>query len=127
MGERNFLPFWPHSTVEEKFRRHTELLPELSQTVPQEVLLGYHWCYGTWGGWPMSEMQDLRLCVELSNAAVAAAGRQVDYVHMPVVREPGGEDFGVAGVCGYGRVDPEELPEVLRVHRECAQLLPGRG
>jgi hypothetical protein len=33
------------------------------------------------------------------------------------------EDFGVAGVCGYGRVDPAELPRVLAVHRECAAEL----
>ena len=35
------------------------------------------------------------------------------------------QDFGIAGVCGYGRVDPAELAEVLRVHRECATLLDG--
>lgn len=32
-------------------------------------------------------------------------------------------DFGVAGVCGYGRVDPSELDHVLAVHAECATLL----
>ena len=27
-------------------------------------------------------------------------------------------DFGIAGPCGYGRVDSAELPGVLRAHRE---------
>jgi hypothetical protein len=31
--------------------------------------------------------------------------------------------FGIASVCGYGRVDPAELPQVLAVHRECAAVL----
>ena len=166
MGEANFLPFWPRQSIAEKFARHTELLGELARSVPEEVLLGYHWCYGTFGGWPMSTMADLGLCVELSNAAVAAADRPVDYVHMPVVRQPAEgflaplenldlgdtrvflglvhhtdgvegfrqrlelarrhlKDFGIASVCGYGRVDAAELPTILKVHRECAALLPG--
>ena len=29
-------------------------------------------------------------------------------------------DFGIAGVCGYGRVDPAELDHVLAVHAACA-------
>jgi hypothetical protein len=37
-----------------------------------------------WGGWPMVDMTDLGLCVELANAAVAAAHRHLDFIHMPV-------------------------------------------
>ena len=100
--------------------------------------------------------------MRLSNETVADAGRQVDYVHMPVVRHPGpgflaplddldigdakvhlgrihhtdgvdGDherigaarehlaDFGIGSVCGYGRVDPAELPVVLDVHASCAR------
>ena len=166
MGTQNYVPYWPQLSVEEKFERHTELFPELARIVPEEVLLGYHWCYGTLGGWPMSAMEDLKLCVQLANAAVQAANRRVDFVHMPVVKDPDEaffapladldvgdakvflgiihhmdgvegfrdrlalaqrylQDFGIAGVCGYGRVDPAELPTVLRVHRECAALLDG--
>jgi hypothetical protein len=33
------------------------------------------------------------------------------------------EDFGIAGVCGYGRIDVSELPRVLAVHRDCAAAL----
>jgi hypothetical protein len=110
----------------------------------------------------MTAMEDLALCVRLSNETVANAGRRVDYVHMPVVRHPGpgffaplddldiGDtkvylglihhtdgvdgnherieaarkhlaDFGIGSVCGYGRVDPAELPIVLDVHASCAR------
>src|SRR5262249_34629533 len=33
------------------------------------------------------------------------------------------DDFGVSSVCGYGRVDPQRLPQILAVHRECAAEL----
>jgi hypothetical protein len=163
MGTRNYFRFWPKLTVDEKFEQHTQWLEELSRTVPEESWLGYHWCYGTWGGWPMTAMQDLDLCVRLSNDAVRRSARHVDYVHMPVVRDPGedffaplskfdvGEtkvylglihetdidgfprrlelarkqldDFGVAGVCGYGRLDPSQLPAVLNAHTACVAAM----
>jgi hypothetical protein len=93
IGDERYFPFWPEASFEEKFRRHTDLLVELCPDIPEEVLLGFHWCYGTWGGWPMTDRADLRLCVELSNDTVARAGRRVDYVHMPVALDPGPEFF----------------------------------
>jgi len=165
MGEANYFAFWPKSTVAEKWTRHTAFLDELWQPIPEETLLGYHWCYGTWGGWPMTEMKDLELCVSLSNEAVSRTKRRVDYVHMPVIKEPDDaffapldglkigdtkvylgvvhedetsiepfrrrmqgarrhlREFGIGGVCGYGRIDPSDLPQVLRVHTDCATEL----
>jgi hypothetical protein len=163
VGDEKYFPFWSDD-AEEKFARHTRLIAEITRTVPDEVPVGYHWCYGTWGGWPMTAMKDLDLCVRLSNATVAVAGRPIDYVHMPVVRHPDGgffapledldigatrvylglvhhsdgvegnharidaarehlADFGIGSVCGYGRVDPGELPLVLDVHAACARDL----
>jgi hypothetical protein len=159
MGSRPAQPWLPEHGPEEKFVRHTEPLSELWRGVPDDTLLGYHWCYGTWGGWPRTDMTDLALCVRLSNEAVARAGRRVDYVHMPVPRRPDDaavaplsdldvgdtkvflglvhhddspdalrdrlarararrDDFGIAGPCGYGRVDSAELPAVLRAHQD---------
>jgi hypothetical protein len=167
MGEANFFNFWPKSTFEEKLARHTADIAELSRAVPDDALLGFHWCYGTWGGWPMTAMADLALCVRLSNEAVRRSARRVDYVHMPVIQEPddaffaplagldigdtnvflgvvhetGGMEafrrrmdlakkrlpsFGIAGVCGYGRIDPKDLPGVLAVHVACAEALAAK-
>jgi hypothetical protein len=164
IGDKRLFSFFPRMTQEEKAVRYIEQLDGLGQGIPDETQLGYHWCYGTWGGWPMVAMEDLALCVRMSNEAVARTGRRVDYVHMPVPRRPdegffaplagldigetavflgmvhhtdGIEDFrrrrdlarrylprfGVAGVCGYGRVDQSELDHVLEVHAACAAEL----
>jgi hypothetical protein len=159
LGSRPAQPWLPEHSPEEKLARHTASLSRLWRGIPDETLLGYHWCYGTWGGWPRTAMADLGLCVRLSNEAVARAGRRVDYVHMPVPRRPDDavfaplreleigdarvflglihhdaglddlrarlararahlDDFGIAGPCGYGRVEAAELPAVLEAHRQ---------
>jgi len=61
--------------------------------VPEDALLGYHFCFGTWGGWPKSNAPDIGICVRLANEAVARAGRRVDYVHMPVMPDAGDAFF----------------------------------
>jgi hypothetical protein len=162
-GDEQFFEFWPQRSPEEKFEQHTAYLDDLARLAPEETLLGYHWCYGTWGGWPMTAMRDLSLCVRLSNEAVKRVSRQIDYFHMPVVKAPderfvaplddldvGGakvflgiihddgvepfrrrlelvrrhlDDFGIGGVCGYGRVNPEALPAILDIHAACAAEL----
>jgi hypothetical protein len=168
MKEANYFAHWPRATEAEKIERHASQLESLWSAVPDETLLGYHWCYGTWGGWPMTEMRDLDLCVRLSNEAVKRTKRRLDYVHMPVVKQPGEgffeplerldvgdtkvylglvheseagtgpfkqrleaarhhlREFGIGGVCGYGRVDPSNLPTVLKMLTDCAAEL-GRG
>ena len=159
LGEKKWLRFWPTLTPQEKFQRHAEQLDHLWQEIPSDTLLGIHWCFGTWGGWPMADLPDLDLCVEMSNEAKRRFGRRLDYVHMPVVLEPeesffapldrldigdtrvflgmihhtdGIEafrrrrdlarkhlsSFGIGSVCGYGRLDPKQLPDVLRIHAE---------
>lgn len=165
MGDANYFSYWPRQSAAEKLERHAGQLNELARAVPEETLLGYHWCYGTWGGWPMTDMQDLDLCVRLSNEAVRRTRHRLDYVHMPVIKQPNDaffaplerldvgdtkvylglvhedetdtqpflrrvqgarrhlRDFGIGGVCGYGRVDPSDLPKVLKMHTDCATEL----
>ena len=57
----------------------------LSPHIPREVALGYHFCFGTLGGWPRFAPDDLGQAVKLANAFVAASGRPVDWIHIPVL------------------------------------------
>jgi hypothetical protein len=88
MGEANSMKWYPKLTAEEKFDRHAAPMGALGDSIPEEAGLGFHWCYGTWGGWPAVAMKDVDLCVRLSNEAVRRVGRHVDYVHMPAVPQP---------------------------------------
>jgi hypothetical protein len=68
-------------------QRYESALAELSPLIPEGVTLGLHLCYGDLGHVHLIEPKDLRVCVEMANAGVAAAGRRIDFVHMPVPRE----------------------------------------
>jgi hypothetical protein len=84
-GDSPLLPWSPDTSLEEKWQRHLADMNELSGDIPEEAELGYHFCFGTWGGWPKSDAPDMEVCVRLANEAVARAGRRVDYVHIPVM------------------------------------------
>ena len=56
------------------------------------MLLGYHFCFGTLGGWPRFAPADLSATVELANAVNVASGRRVDWIHIPVL-DGVGESF----------------------------------
>jgi hypothetical protein len=60
-------------------------LRRLSALLPDEVGLGFHFCFGTFGGWPRFEPDELGRLVDLANAAVAATERRVDWVHIPML------------------------------------------
>jgi hypothetical protein len=98
----NYFSYWPRLDLEGKIARHAAQLDEIWKAVPDETLLGYHWCYGTWGGWPMADMQDLALCVRMSNEAVKRCGRRLDYVHMPVIKDPSDAFFAPLGDLDIG-------------------------
>jgi hypothetical protein len=54
----------------------------LTAAIPEQVLVGYHLCYGTFPQWPMFEARDMALLVRMANFAIANSGRRVDWVHM---------------------------------------------
>jgi hypothetical protein len=58
---------------------------EISPHIPQAAALGYHSCFGTLDGWPSRQPRDLTGSVILLNAAVAASGRRVDFLHLPTL------------------------------------------
>jgi hypothetical protein len=57
----------------------------LAPHIPPDVALGYHFCFGTLGGWPRFQPTDLGKAVQLANAFVEASGRKVDWIHLPVL------------------------------------------
>ncbi len=140
--------------------RNVAQIRSLSPAIPEKVMLGYHFCFGTFGGWPRFSPDDLGRAVDLANAAVAASGRRVDYVHIPALDrsddafyaplarlETAGArvylglihsmntfqdrlvaarkflpDFGVAAYCGFGRIPPAELKQILKDHVTAVEI-----
>jgi hypothetical protein len=140
--------------------RNLAQVRNLSPHIPAEVALGYHFCFGTLGGWPRFQPDDLGQAVELANGCIAASGRPVDWVHIPVLDRS--DDaffaplrnlkagttrvylgaihnmarfperiaaarrylpaFGLGAYCGFGRLPPAELPNVLADHLKAAEI-----
>lgn len=73
---------WPE---EREKSTHVAPIGRLSRRVPENVDLGFHFCFGTFGGWPRFAPGDLGRAVELINAAVAVAGRRTSWVHIPTL------------------------------------------
>jgi hypothetical protein len=79
-------------TSEGAWERFAGPVVRLTPQIPSEVLVGYHFCYGTFPEWPMYEARDMGLLVRMANYAVANSGRTVDWVHMAGPRYLRSED-----------------------------------
>ena len=55
------------------------------ETMPDDVQLGFHFCFGTFGGWPAFAPETLGRPVDLANASSPATGRRVDWIHIPTL------------------------------------------
>jgi ubiquinone/menaquinone biosynthesis C-methylase UbiE len=64
-----------------------ERLLRLSRQVPQDVELGYHFCYGDVQHRHFKEPSDAGKLVEIANALAASLGRPLTWVHLPVPRD----------------------------------------
>jgi len=65
--------------------RNVDQFRQLSPLIPDAVMLGFHFCFGTLGGWPRFAPADLSATVALANAAVETSRRRVDWIHIPVL------------------------------------------
>ena len=65
--------------------RNLPQIHALSRDIPDSVMLGFHLCFGTLGGWPRFAPDSTDGAVELANAFIAGAGRKVDWMHIPVL------------------------------------------
>lgn len=75
----------PGLPAEGAIERNVSSFRNLSPHVPERVQLGIHFCFGTFGGWPRFAPADLGRAVDLANAAVAVAGRRMDWIHIPTL------------------------------------------
>jgi len=64
---------------------HVEPIRRLSALLPDEAMLGFHLCFGTFGGWPAFAPPTLDQTVDLANAIIAGAGRRTDWMHVPTL------------------------------------------
>lgn len=74
---------WKHS---EKWplEEVTESLGRVSASVPEEALLGIHFCYGDPEGEHLVQPHDLTIPVAMANSVGETIARRLDWVHMPV-------------------------------------------
>jgi hypothetical protein len=79
-------------TSEGAWERFAGPVTRLTRLIPEEVLVGYHLCYGTFPEWPMYEARDMGLMVRMANFAVAESGRRVDWLHLAGPRYLRSED-----------------------------------
>src|SRR5438477_298582 len=79
-------------TGEGAWERFAGPVSRLTRLIPEDVLVGYHLCYGTFPEWPMYEARDMGLLVRMANFAVAQSGRTVDWLHLAGPRYLRSED-----------------------------------
>ena len=64
------------------WERFTGPVSRLTANIPEDVLVGYHLCYGTFPEWPMYEPQGMDIVVKMANHALANSGRRIDWLHL---------------------------------------------
>ena len=79
-------------TTEGAWERFAGPVTRLTRLIPDEVLVGYHLCYGTFPEWPMYEARDMSVLVRMANFAVSNSGRRVDWLHLAGPRYLRSED-----------------------------------
>jgi len=79
-------------TSEGAWERFAGPVTRLTRLIPDDVLVGYHLCYGTFPEWPMYEASDMGALVRMANYAVASSGRTVDWLHLAGPRYLRSED-----------------------------------
>ncbi len=79
-------------TQGDAWERFAGPVTRLNRQIPDDVLVGYHLCHGTFPEWPMYEPQDMSVIVRMANHAVAESGRPVDWLHLAGPRYLRSED-----------------------------------
>jgi hypothetical protein len=125
-------------TSDGAWERFAEPVQRLTRLLPEDVLVGYHLCYGTFPDWPMFEARDMGTLVRMANYAVANSGRQVDWLHMAGPRYLRSEDtsfFAPLADLDIGETRPflgivlpiDGIPGLRRRHATASRFLPDFG
>lgn len=125
-------------TADGAWERFAGPVSRLTPLIPEAVLVGYHFCYGTFPEWPMYEARDMGLIVRMANHAVANSGRSVDWLHLAGPRYLRSEDDSF--FAPLAELDPGDarvflgivlpidgVPGLERRHRTAARYLPDFG
>jgi hypothetical protein len=125
-------------TSEGAWERFAGPVTRLTRLIPEQTLVGYHLCYGTFPEWPMYEARDYQLLVRMANFAIAESGRTVDWLHLAGPRYLRSEDRSFfrplvdleprAARVFLGIVLPlDGAPGLHRRHRTALRYLPDFG
>lgn len=98
----DWVPNLPRDTL---FARYTapDYIRGHLQGLPEAVTVGFHVCCGTSPSYPVQELDDIGLPVDLSNAIQAAADGRVDYFHLPAMTDSGDHYFAPLARLATGR------------------------
>ncbi len=72
-----------------------ERMARVSETVPEDVELGFHLCYGDFGHEHFVQPTDTGNLVEVANAVSSAVKRPIEWMHLPVPRDRSDDAFFV--------------------------------
>lgn len=70
-----------------------ERLVRMGELVPDDIAMGYHLCYGNFGGKHFVEPHDMGPMVDLANRVSADVSRTLQWIHMPVPIERDDEAY----------------------------------
>lgn len=73
-----------------------ERLVRMGELVPDDIAMGYHLCYGNFGGKHFIEPHDMVPMVDLANRVSADVSRTLQWIHMPVPIERDDEAYFTA-------------------------------
>jgi hypothetical protein len=99
-----WIPDRPRS---ELFARYTssEYIAGHLRGLPNEVRIGFHICCGTMPSYPVQQLDDIGLPVDLANAIQAASGGVIDYFHLPAMIDSDEAYFAPLARLDVGRAE----------------------
>jgi methionine synthase II (cobalamin-independent) len=84
-------------------RRIVAELARLGDSVPDDVEMGYHLCYGSPADEHLVMPRDTAVMVELANSVRSELKRRIDFLHLPVPQNRADADYvrPLAGLAGF--------------------------